>query len=155
LSPCPFHPLVRRVVAMLRLCASVPSRMGGLCPLICVERGLCGIVVVYPVAVEVWTSWWGNDRGHVGSEVHTFLSTVQDRVRPISGNGCCSGGARSSWSCQGRHASLRRGGSVPRGSGAPVPMLEGSGEAENAPDGLQGLGALMMSWGLGRGKRSP
>jgi hypothetical protein len=31
-----------------------------------VERGLGGIVVVTPVAVEVWMSWWWNDRGHVG-----------------------------------------------------------------------------------------
>jgi hypothetical protein len=33
---------------------------------ICVERGLDGIVVVTPVAVEVWMSWWWIDRGHVG-----------------------------------------------------------------------------------------
>jgi hypothetical protein len=37
---------------------------------------------------------------------------------------------------RGRHASLERGGSVPRGSGAPVPVLQGLSEAENAPDGL-------------------
>jgi hypothetical protein len=34
---------------------------------ICVERGLCGIVIVTPVAVEVWMSSWWNDRGHVES----------------------------------------------------------------------------------------
>jgi hypothetical protein len=34
---------------------------------ICVERRLGGIVVVTPVAVKVWMSWWWNDRGHVGS----------------------------------------------------------------------------------------
>jgi hypothetical protein len=33
---------------------------------ICVEKGLSGIVVVTPVAVEVWMSSWWNDRGHVG-----------------------------------------------------------------------------------------
>jgi hypothetical protein len=72
------------------------------------------------------------------SVVHTFLSTVHGCVHPISGN-----------------ASLEQGRSVPRGSSAPVPMLEGSGEAKNAPDGLQGSGALMTSWGLGRGGRHP
>jgi hypothetical protein len=35
---------------------------------ICVEGGLGGIVVIPPVAVEVWMSSWWNDRGHVGSE---------------------------------------------------------------------------------------
>jgi hypothetical protein len=34
---------------------------------ICVERELGDIVVVTPVAVEVWMSSWWNDRGHVGS----------------------------------------------------------------------------------------
>jgi hypothetical protein len=34
---------------------------------ICIERGLGGIVVVIPVAVEVWMSSWWNDRGHVRS----------------------------------------------------------------------------------------
>jgi hypothetical protein len=33
---------------------------------ICEERGLGGIVVVTPIAAEVWVSWW-NDRSHVGS----------------------------------------------------------------------------------------
>jgi hypothetical protein len=34
---------------------------------ICVERGLGGIVVITPVAIEVWMSSWWNDWGHVGS----------------------------------------------------------------------------------------
>jgi hypothetical protein len=37
------------------------------CASLCAERRLGGIVVVTPVAVEVWMSWWWNDRGHVGS----------------------------------------------------------------------------------------
>jgi hypothetical protein len=32
-----------------------------------VERGLGGIVIVTPVAVEVWMSSWWNDQGHVES----------------------------------------------------------------------------------------
>jgi hypothetical protein len=32
-----------------------------------IERGSGGIVVVTPVAVEVWMSSWWNDHGHVGS----------------------------------------------------------------------------------------
>jgi hypothetical protein len=50
------------------LCASVSSRMGGTCALICVERGVGGIVVVTPVAVEVCILSWWSDRGNVGSE---------------------------------------------------------------------------------------
>jgi hypothetical protein len=50
------------------LCASVPSRMGGACARICVERELGSIVAVIPVVVEVWTSSWWNDRSHVGSQ---------------------------------------------------------------------------------------
>jgi hypothetical protein len=34
---------------------------------------------------------------------------------------------------------------MPRGSGAPVLMLQGSGEAEIVPDGVQGSGTLMTS----------
>jgi hypothetical protein len=34
---------------------------------ICIERGLGGIVVVTPIAVEVWMSSWWNDRGYIGS----------------------------------------------------------------------------------------
>jgi hypothetical protein len=33
----------------------------------CIERGLGGIVVVTPVAVELCMSSWWNDQGHVGS----------------------------------------------------------------------------------------
>jgi hypothetical protein len=36
-----------------------------LCARIYVESRVGGIVAVTPVAVEVWTSWWWNDRGHV------------------------------------------------------------------------------------------
>jgi hypothetical protein len=50
------------------LCAFVPSGMGGTGAQICVERGVGGIVVIAPVAVEVWMSLWWNDRGHVRSE---------------------------------------------------------------------------------------
>jgi hypothetical protein len=46
---------------------------------ICVERGLGGIVVITPIAVEVWVSWWWNDWGHVGSE-HGFRAPI-DRAR--------------------------------------------------------------------------
>jgi hypothetical protein len=42
-------------------------RMGGTGAQICVERGLCGIVVVTPVVVELWMPSWWNDRGHAGS----------------------------------------------------------------------------------------
>jgi hypothetical protein len=49
------------------LCAFVPSRMGGACTWICVERGLGSTVAVTPVAVEAWTPSWWNDWGHVES----------------------------------------------------------------------------------------
>jgi hypothetical protein len=51
--------------------------------------------------------------------------------------------------------SLARGGNMPRGLSAPMLMLQGLGKAEIAPDGILGLGALMMSWGLGRGRNCP
>jgi hypothetical protein len=38
---------------------------------------------------------------------------------------------------------------MPRGLGAPVLMLQGSGEAEVVPDKAQGSDALITSWGLG------
>jgi hypothetical protein len=33
--------------------------------------------------------------------------------------------------------------------------LQGSGEVEIIPDRVQGSGALMTSWGLGRGRNQP
>jgi hypothetical protein len=56
---------------------------------------------------------------------------------------------------RGLHVSLRRGRSTLRGSGAPVLTSQGSGEAEIVPERAQGSGALMTSWGLGRGGRHP
>jgi hypothetical protein len=56
---------------------------------------------------------------------------------------------------RGLHVSLGRGRSTPRGSGAPVLILQGSGEAEIVPDGTQGLGALMTSWGSGEAEGIP
>jgi hypothetical protein len=53
---------------------------------------------------------------------------------------------------RGPYVSLGRGESMPRGSGAPVLTLKGSSEAEIVPDGMQWLGALMISLGLGRGR---
>jgi hypothetical protein len=41
---------------------------------------------------------------------------------------------------------------MPRGSGAPVLMLQGSGEVEIVPDRAQGSAALMTSWGSGEAK---
>jgi hypothetical protein len=52
----------------------------------------------------------------------------------------------------GLHASLGRGRSTPRGSGAPVLTLWGSGKAEVVLDRAQGSGTLMMSWGSGEAK---
>jgi hypothetical protein len=56
---------------------------------------------------------------------------------------------------RGLHVSLGRDKSTPRGSGAPVLTLQWSGEAEIVPNGALGSGALMTSWGLGRGRNQP
>jgi hypothetical protein len=53
---------------------------------------------------------------------------------------------------RGLHVSLERGRSMLRGSGAPMLMLQGSGEAEIALDRAQGSSALMMSWGSSKAK---
>jgi hypothetical protein len=44
---------------------------------------------------------------------------------------------------------------MPRGSGDPVLMLQGLEEAKIVPDGAQGPGALMTSWGIGQDGRHP
>jgi hypothetical protein len=49
---------------------------------ICVERGLGGIVIITPVAVEVWISLWWNDWGHVGSGHGFRAPVVYARSRP-------------------------------------------------------------------------
>jgi hypothetical protein len=56
---------------------------------------------------------------------------------------------------RGLHTSLERGRSMPRGMDAPMLTLQESGEAKIVLDRAQGSGALMMSWGLGRGGRHP
>jgi hypothetical protein len=133
------------------LCAFLPSRMGGSCARICVESGVCGIVAVTPIAIEVWTSWWWNDRGHVwiraGFPRSCSLRTVMSV--PSAGMDAMVGAPMASHLTIGLHASLRRGRSTPRGLGAPALMLHGSGEAEIAPNRAQGSSALMTSWGSG------
>jgi hypothetical protein len=58
---------------------------------ICVERGLGGIVVVTPVAVEVWMLSWWNDRGHIGlgRGSHTAVCTITSV--PSAGAGAAVG----------------------------------------------------------------
>jgi hypothetical protein len=62
------------------------------------------------------------------------------RVRPIIGNGCRGGAHAAPSYTRGPYTSLGRGESMPRRSGAPVLMSQGSGKAEIVPDGAQGLG---------------
>jgi hypothetical protein len=139
------------------LCASVPSRMGGTCARICVERGVGGIVAITPVVVEVWTSWWWNDRGHVWIRARFPCSCSLCTVMfvPSAGMGAAVRAPVAPRLAKGLHVSLRRGRSMPRGSDAPVLTLQGSGESEIVLDRAQGSGALMTSWGLGRGGRRP
>jgi hypothetical protein len=136
------------------LCAFMPSRTGGTGARICVERGVGGIVVVTLVTVEVWMSWWWNDRGHVGSGRGSRALVHYARSRPSHRREWVSwlGAPMAPRLSRGLHVSLGRGKSTPRGSGAPVLTLPGSGEVEIIPGRAQGLGALMTSWGLGRGE---
>jgi hypothetical protein len=83
------------------------------------------------------------------SAVPMFLFVVHSHVCPIGGDGCCGRGPVDSRHARGLQVSLRRGRSTPRGLGAPVLMLQRSGEVEIAPDRAHGSGALMTSWGLG------
>jgi hypothetical protein len=112
------------------LCASVPSRTGSTGAQICIERGVGGIVIFTPVAVEVWMSSWWNDRGHVGSRrgsrapVHCARSRLSYQREWVPRLGALV----APHLARGLHMFLGRGRSTPRGSGA-----------------------LMTSWGLGRG----
>jgi hypothetical protein len=101
---------------------------------ICIERGLGGIVVVTPVAVEVWMSSWWNDRDHIGSK-HGSRAPVD-----------------YAWSC-----SSHRWERVPR-LGGPVGhrlAREFHVSLGRVKSKLRGLGALMRSWGLRRGGKMP
>jgi hypothetical protein len=44
---------------------------------------------------------------------------------------------------------------MPRGSGAPVLTLQGSGEVEIVPNRARGSGALMTSWDSGEAEGVP
>jgi hypothetical protein len=79
---------------------------------ICVEKGLGSIMVVTPIPIEVWMSWWWNDRGHVGSErgsratvdyARSHLSHRRERVLRL-------GAPMAPRLARGFHVSLGRGG---------------------------------------------
>jgi hypothetical protein len=148
---------VRRVLTMLRpVCfyavedgryARPDLRRGGVrwhsCCYLCCCRGM---VIV---AVERLKSCWIRAWFTCSYPLCRVMSVPSVRMGAMVGGHAALGLAR------GRHASLERGGSVPRGSGAPVPVLQGLSEAENTPDGLQGSGALMTSWGSDEAKGVP
>jgi hypothetical protein len=64
---------------------------------------------------------------------------------PSLGTGAVVGAHATPGLARGPYVSLGRGRNMPRGSGAPVLTLQGSGEAEIIFDEVQGSGALMMS----------
>jgi hypothetical protein len=128
--------------------------MGGACTRICLERGLGGIVVVTPVAVEVWTSSWWNDQSHVWIRAQFPCSCLLYTIMsiPSAGMGAVVRATVASYLTRGLHVSLGRGRSTPRGSGAPMLMLQGSGEAEITHDRVQESGAFDDVMGLERGE---
>jgi hypothetical protein len=92
------------------------------------KEGVGGIVVVTPVAVEVWSSSWWNEQSHVGSERGSHV--------PIHCAGLCPS---HQWEWAPWWGPMRLL-VLPEGATHP------SGKAENAP---RGSGTLMMSWGSG------
>jgi hypothetical protein len=86
---------------------------------ICVERGLGGIVLVTPVVVKVWMPSWWNEWGHVGSwrGSRALVDCVRPRLSHQREWVPWLGAPRAPRLAIGLHASLRRGGSMPRGYG--------------------------------------
>jgi hypothetical protein len=157
LSFWPLHLLAQRAVAMLRPVCFCAVEDGWYMHPDLRREGVGGIVAVTLVTIEVWTSSWWNDRGHVGSERGSRVSVHYARS-------CQShqwewvpwlGAPMAPRLARGLHVSLGRGRSMPRGSGAPVLTPWGSGEAEIVPDKAQGSCALMTLGGLRRGERRP
>jgi hypothetical protein len=74
---------------------------------------------------------------------------------PMAGIGDVVGAPVALSLARGLHMSLGRGRSMLRGSGTPVLILQGSGEAEIVLNGAQGSGALIMSWGSGKAEGVP
>jgi hypothetical protein len=64
---------------------------------------------------------------------------------PSLGMGAVVGGHVAPDIARGPYASLGRDKNMPTESGAPMLTLQGSGEEEIVPDGVQGSGALMTS----------
>jgi hypothetical protein len=90
------HPLVRRVVTMLRPVCFCAVEGGRYVRLDLCREGVMWHSCRYPVIVEVWTSLWWNDRGHVGSKrgFHTPVycarscpSHRRERVPRLGGRG--------------------------------------------------------------------
>jgi hypothetical protein len=67
---------------------------------------------------------------------------------PSLGMGAMVGAHVAPSLARGLYTSLVRGESMPRGSGAPMLTLQGSGEAKIVPDKAHGSGTLMTSRGL-------
>jgi hypothetical protein len=87
---------------------------------ICVERGLGGIVIITPIAIELWMSSWWNDQGHVESGCGSHAPVDYARSCPSH---------RWEWVprlgvpvahhlARGLRVSIERGGCKLRGSGA-------------------------------------
>jgi hypothetical protein len=85
-----------------------------------VERRLGGIVVITPVAIEVWMSLWWNNRGHAGSGRGSRAPVDCARSRPshLWERVPWLGPPVAPRLARGLHVSLGQGGSMPRGSGA-------------------------------------
>jgi hypothetical protein len=137
----PLLPLVQHVVAMLRpvcFCAIEDGRY--MCPDLRRE-GVGGIAAVTPIDVEVWISWWWNDRGHIWIRARFSCSCSLCTVMSVPSvrMGAAVRTPVAPRLARGLHTFLERGRSTPRGSGAPVLMLQGSG-------------ALMTSWSSGEAK---
>jgi hypothetical protein len=102
------------------MCVSMPSRMGEMDAWVCIERGLGGMVIIIPVAVEVWmTSWW-NDRGHVESGRGSCapIDYAWSCPFPSVGGGTVVGGSPwliilpEGYACPSGEAEVNRGGQV-------------------------------------------
>jgi hypothetical protein len=147
----PLHPLVQHAMAMFHPVCLCAIDDGWYVHPDLRREGVRGYSCCYPITIEVWMLSLWNDRSHVGSErgSHFHVHCARSCPSHRAGTGAAVRAPVAPHLARGLHVSLGRGRSMPRGSGAPMLTLQGSGKAEIIPDRAQGSGALIMSWGSG------
>jgi hypothetical protein len=151
LSFWPLHPLVQHVVAMLHPVCFCAVEDGRYVHPDLRREGIMWYSCRYPVTVEVWTSWWWNDRGHVWIRAWFARSCSPCTVMSVLSAGMVAA-VRASVAprlARGLHTSLGQDRSMPRGRALPCLRCRGWARQKLFSTGRRGRALWWRHGGLG------